>query len=152
MEYRSYMGNIVKAENVQKEIPGYYSKPDLDMVLGKYFQNIEQTIETKLNKIVEDMISNGGTINLGNYYTKDEVKTVIQSMKPQSTTYSLTVATDKQTQFNIPDINAPIATFLIYNTTVRNDYTINGTTLNTLFEVPLGAQLTLVVISLDYTF
>ena len=64
----------------------------------------------------------------------------------------MTVSTDKQRQFTIPDINSPIATFLIFNTTVRNDYSINGTTLDTLFDVPLGSQLTLIVISLDYTF
>jgi hypothetical protein len=152
MGYTSTMGDIIKAEDIKKEIPIYYSKKDLDEILGNYMSNVDKTIDTKLNKLLEDMINNGGTISMTNYYTKDQVQDIIKSMKPQTTIHTLNVATDKQTVFSIPNINAPIATFLIFNTTVRTDYTITGSTLTTLFDVPLGSQLSLVVVNLEYTF
>lgn len=142
MEYTSSLGPIIRPEDIKKEIPNYYSKKDIDEVLKK----LQGYVDEQLGVIVNDMISNGTiSINLTNYYDKNDIKTIIQSLKTKTTCHQLTVDTDNQRVFTIPDIGYPIGTSLLFNTTVRTEYTISGTTLTTSFDVPLGSSLILVV-------
>lgn len=145
---------IITKDEIMQELQLYYSKEVMCKVLARKADVNEvydkKTIDKKLAELSLGG-GGGGSIILDDYYTKDEVKNILNTIEITDVTLEIPVTQDNQRQFDIPaTVSDKSAHVLIFNTTVRKDYTITeGNKLNTNFDVPSNGKLTLIVFSVS---
>ena len=144
---------IITAGEILPEIQTYYSKENMQVIVDNITSMIvenQNIINEKIDDIIA-LISSGGDVNVSfkNFVTKDQlskdlellrydIQEIINNLTVETEYITLTVTDDDQTEFEVPDyVKDSKGTVLIFNTTVRTDYSLIGNTLITIFPVPV---------------
>ena len=140
---------IITTEEISYELQDYYNKNDLEKVFKQIINNttVNNDFKNEINKKIDDLaklITGDIGFTFDNYYTKEEVNNLIKSISLNTTAYKIPITTDGQNEFDIQDTKDKLV-ILLLNSTVRTDFSINGTKLVTEFRVPLNATLVILI-------